>query len=94
MIIRYKKHGVTGAFERPESFELTYDEDKRVGLYLAAGSEMPTWREMHLELTIGDVVFETTGRIHRVYETVRGEEMSVVPFLEVNIGQWKGKGGD
>ena len=94
MIIRYKQKGVTGVFERPEAFELTYDEDKRVGLYLTAGSEMPRWREIHLELTIGDVVFETTGRIHRVYETVRGEEMSVVPFLEVNIGQWKGKGGD
>ena len=91
MRIRYKKYGIEGAFERPEAFELTYDEDKRVGLYLASGSEIPTWRDIHLELTIGDAVFETTGRIHRSYETVRGEEMSVVPFLEVNIGQWKGR---
>ena len=91
MIIRYKKYGIEGDFEHPEAFELTYDEDERVGLYLAAGSEMPTWRDMRLELTVGNVVFETTGRIHRVYETARGEEMSVVPFLEVNIGQWKGR---
>ena len=94
MIIRYQKDGVTGAFERPEAFDLTYDEDQRVGLYLKAGRELPSWREIHLELTIGDAVFETTGRIHRVYETVRGEEMLVVPFLEINIGQWRGKGGD
>ena len=91
MRIRFKKYGIEGDFEHPEAFELTYGEDEIVGLYLAAGSEMPTWRDMRLELTVGNVVFETTGRIHRVYETARGEEMSVVPFLEVNIGQWKGK---